>query len=159
MANPDVVTVERVVHAPAERIFDLLADPTRHQEFDGSGTVRAAKGESQRLAKGDRFGMSMKMGLPYSMENSVIEFEENRLIAWRTTGPGSIGRHFGGREWRYELEPTDDGTLVRESWDITGENALMRPIVRKAGETTRKNMAATLDRLEERLATPPDDQA
>ena len=102
--------------------------------------------------------MSMKMGLPYSMENTVIEFEENRLIAWRTTGPSAIGRHFGGREWRYELEPTDDGTLVRESWDITGENALMRPIVRKAGETTRKNMAATLDRLEERLATPPDDQ-
>jgi uncharacterized protein YndB with AHSA1/START domain len=155
MSESDVVTVERVVHAPADQIFDLLADPTRHQEFDGSGTVRDAKGESRRLAMGDRFGMSMKMGIPYSMESTVIEFEENRRIAWRTTGPTAIGRYFGGRVWRYELEPTDGGTLVRESWDITGESALTKPGVRRIANTTRKNMAATLDRLEERLGTTP----
>lgn len=80
----DVVTVERVIPAPPEAIFDLLADPTRHPEIDGSGTVQRAKTGSQRLALGSSFGMSMRMGVPYSMVSTVIEFEENRGIAWQT---------------------------------------------------------------------------
>ena len=140
MTDRDVVTVERVVHAPAAEIFALLADPTRHHEFDGSGTVRGAKGSAGPVGLGDRFGMSMKMGLPYSMENTIIEFERDRRM--------------GGRVWRYELEPTDDGTLVRESWDITGESVFTKPAVRRAAGVTEKNMASTLDRIEELLASP-----
>jgi hypothetical protein len=69
-------------------------------------------------------------------------------VAWQTTGPGSIGSHVGGRIWRYELEPVDDGTLVRESWDISQESAFTRPIVRRGAGQTRQNMAATLERIE-----------
>ena len=58
----DVATVERLIHAPAEKIFDLLADPARHAEIDGSGTVRTPVDGSRRLKKGDKFGMSMHMG-------------------------------------------------------------------------------------------------
>ncbi|MGZ4681291.1 MAG: SRPBCC family protein [Acidimicrobiales bacterium] len=144
----DVVTVERVIPAPAEAIFDLLADPSRHREIDGSGTVRDAKAGSQRLELGDTFGMSMKMGLPYSMVSTVIEFDENRRIAWQTTGPTAIGKHVGGRIWRYELEPVDGGTKVSESWDIRHESALTRPAVRMAAGKTRQSMAATLERIE-----------
>ena len=36
------VSVERFIKAPAERVFALLADPSRHRELDGSGTVREA---------------------------------------------------------------------------------------------------------------------
>ncbi|MGZ4718297.1 MAG: SRPBCC family protein [Acidimicrobiales bacterium] len=144
----DVVTVERVIPAPAEAIFDLLADPSRHREIDGSGTVRDAKAGSQRLELGDTFGMSMKMGLPYSMVSTVIEFDENRRIAWQTTGPTAIGKHVGGRIWRYELEPVDGGTKVSESWDIRHESVFTRPVVRMAASKTRENMAATLERIE-----------
>lgn len=144
----DVVTVERVIPAPAEAIFDLLADPSRHREIDGSGTVRDAKAGSQRLGLGDTFGMSMKMGLPYSMVSRVIEFDDNRRIAWQTTGPTAIGKHVGGRIWRYELEPVDGGTRVSESWDIRHESAFTRPVVRMAAAKTRENMAATLERIE-----------
>lgn len=154
MDNPDVVTVERVVHATPEAIFDLLADPSRHREIDGSGTVRDVRGTpTGRVGLGDRFGMSMKMGVPYAMESTIVEFEENRRIAWRTTGPTRVGRLFGGRIWRYELEPVDDGTLVRESWDISGESLLTKPGVKRIAKATGKNMAATLDRIEERFAS------
>jgi uncharacterized protein YndB with AHSA1/START domain len=147
--NSDVVSVERIIPAPPEAIFDLLADPTRHQEIDGSGTVREAKGEPQRLELGSSFGMSMKMGLPYSMVSTVVEFDENRRIAWQTRGPGAIGKHVAGRIWRYELEPVDGGTLVRESWDITQESAITKPVVRLGAKKTGENMAATLARIEE----------
>lgn len=145
----DVVSVERTIAAPPEAIFDLIADPERHRDIDGSGTVRDAKGESQRLELGSTFGMSMKMGLPYSMVSTVVEFEENRLLAWQTRGPGPIGKHVAGRIWRYELEPVDGGTLVRESWDIRQESAITKPVVRMAAGKTRENMAKTLERIEE----------
>jgi uncharacterized protein YndB with AHSA1/START domain len=147
----DVVSVERVIPAPPEAIFDLLADPARHHDIDGSGTVVAAKQGSQRLALGSTFGMSMKMGIPYSMVSEVVEFEEGRRIAWQTRGPGRIGKHVAGRIWRYELEPVDGGTCVRESWDITHESAVSKPLVRRGATRTGKNMAATLERIEQVL--------
>jgi uncharacterized protein YndB with AHSA1/START domain len=144
----DSESVERVIAAPPEAIFALLVDPTRHREIDGSGTVRDPKGEAQELKMGSTFGMSMKMGFPYSMESTVIEFVPDRRIAWQTRGPTRIGKLVGGRIWRYELEPVDGGTLVRETWDISQESAPTKPLVRKGAEKTRKDMAATLERIE-----------
>ena len=40
------------------------------------------------------FGMGMKMLVSYSTVNKVVEFEENRRIAWKT---GPAGRH--GQVW------------------------------------------------------------
>ena len=149
----DVVTVERVIPAPPEAIFALLADARRHHDIDGSGTVVAAKGDPEPLQLGSTFGMSMKMGLPYSMVSTVVEFEPNRRIAWQTHGPTPIGKYVAGRIWRYEIEPVDGGSRVRESWDISKESAFTRPLVRRGADHTRKNMEATLARIEE-LTSP-----
>src|SRR5580700_3434110 len=130
MSDSDVETVERVIPSPPGPIFDLLADPRRHPDIDGSGSVKQAKNTPERLALGAKFGMAMKMGVPYSMVSEVIEFEDGRRIAWQTRPPSPLGaRLAGGRIWRYELEPVADGTLVRESWDISEEKvkAVVRP--------------------------------
>jgi hypothetical protein len=82
------------------------------------------------------------------MVSTVIEYDENRLIAWQTHGPTKIGQYVGGRIWRYELEPEAGGTRVRESWDIRQESALTRPLVRKGAAKTCKDMAATLERID-----------
>jgi uncharacterized protein YndB with AHSA1/START domain len=153
-ANGDVVSVERVIPAPPEKIFDLLADPARHRDIDGSGTVREAKSGSERLTLGSQFGMSMKMGIPYSMLNEVIEYDENRCIAWQTKPPVSWGAKLGGgRIWRYELEPVDGGTLVRETWDISQEASLSKPLVARSGMKTADNMEKTLARIEQLVVT------
>lgn len=144
----DVVAAERIIPAPPESIFELLVDPARHKDIDGSGTVQGLKGTSQRLKLGSTFGMSMKMGLPYSMSNTVIELEDNRRIAWQTRGGGAVGRRVGGRIWRYELEPVEGGTRVRESRDISQESPLTKWMVKRSGDHTRKDLEATLDRIE-----------
>lgn len=150
----DVVTVERVIPAPAEKVFALLADPSRHQDIDGSGTVRDAQGGSERLVLGSEFGMSMKWLVPYAMKSKVIEYDENRRIAWQTLAAYPVvGSFVAGRIWRYELEPVEGGTLVRESWDITREKPLTKPFVRGLADKTRDNMARTLERIEQ-LLTP-----
>ena len=148
----DVVSVERVIPFPPEAIFALIADPSRHPEIDGSGSVRQAKGEPQRLRLGSRFGMSMRLGIPYGTVNTVVEYEENRRLAWQTFPHVPLGRYFAGRIWRYELEPVEGGTLVRESWDITRESPLTKPLVKRAGDYTRKNMTFTLVRIDEVLS-------
>jgi uncharacterized protein YndB with AHSA1/START domain len=148
MPAPDTETVERVIPAPPERIFDLLADPRRHPDIDGSGSVRSAKETPDRLSLGATFGMSMNIGVPYSMVSEVIEFEDGRRIAWQTRPPSAIGARLGGgRIWRYELEPEGSGTRVRETWDITEEK--FKPLVRPARKRTREAMARTLERIEE----------
>ncbi|MGD9989424.1 SRPBCC family protein [Pseudonocardia sp.] len=106
------VTASTVVAAPPADVFALLADPHRHHEFDGSGSVRGAVTGPHRLDLGDRFSMSMKIGLPYRVTNTVVEFEPDRRIAWC---------HFARAVWRYELEPVGDGaaagTRVTETFD------------------------------------------
>ena len=89
----------------------------------------------------------MKAGAAYSMTNTVVEFEEGRRIAWQPRPTSSLAaRLAGGRIWRYELEPVEGGTRVRETWDTSQERIplLLRPL---AG-ITRRNMAKTLERLE-----------
>ena len=147
MADTDITSAERIIPAAPEAIFELLADPSRHKDFDGSGTVGEVKGGGQRLALGSTFGMAMKMGVPYSLASTVVELEENRRIAWQTRGPGPIGKRVGGRIWRYELEPVEGGTRVRESRDISTESALTKPLVRLGGGKTKKDIEGTLERL------------
>ena len=106
-----------VIDAPADRIFDVLARPAAHASFDGSGTVQGAASGPERLQLGSHFGMSMRLRLPYRTDNTVVEFEEGRRIAWC---------HFFRHRWRYELEPVDDGsTTVTETFD--GSTALFPP--------------------------------
>jgi uncharacterized protein YndB with AHSA1/START domain len=145
--SPDVVSVERLIAAPADRIFELLADPSRHHDIDGSGSVRDAKESPPRLTMGAQFGMSMHLGMNYSMTNEVIEFDDGKRIAWQTRPSGRFqGRFFGGRIWRYELEPADGGTLVRESWDISREKGPIKGLlgIGRSKEHTRTAMEKTL---------------
>jgi len=144
----EVVKVERVIAAPPESIFCIIDDASRHPEIDGSGSVKAPKpGAPQRLTLGSTFGMSMKVGVGYSMTSTVIEYEENRRLAWQSRLSGFLGRYLGGRIWRYELEPTDGGTRVTESWDISQDH--QRSMLRrgKVPEQARESMEKTLAHL------------
>ncbi len=136
------VSASRVIDAPASAIFAVLADPNQHPLIDGSGTVRASRTEAAPLTLGARFGMRMRLGpLPYLMSNTVVEFEPNRLIAWR---------HYGRHRWRYALEPIDDDTTrVTETFDWSTAPRPARWAMETAGypERNRRAIEATLDRL------------
>lgn len=129
-----------MIHAPASRIFDILADPSKHSELDGSGTVRGAVGNPPRLCEGARFSMAMRMGLPYRVTNEVVEFEEGRRIAWR---------HFGGHVWRYDLEPVEGGTRVTETFDGRTSKAPLVLALMGVEKRHPAAMEATLARLDD----------
>jgi len=151
----NVVKVERVIAAPASELFAIVADITRHPEIDGSGSVVKPKaGAPAQLELGTRFCMSMKVGVPYSMSNTVIEFEPGRRIAWKTTVSGFLGRYLGGRIWRYEFEPAEGGTLVRESWDISQDKQARFLRRGKMPSMTAESMEKTLARLSALTESP-----
>jgi len=134
------VQVRRVITAPRAAIFAVVTDPAMHPVIDGSGTVRSAgEGPVERLGPGSRFGMSMHLGAPYRVSNRVVEFDEDRRIAWHNLN------HI---RWRYELEDVEGGTLVTETFDwsraIGGRLWELTPFPRRA----LRGMAATLERLE-----------
>ena len=144
MTNPaKIVSVTVTVNATPQQIFDLLADPSKHGEIDGSGSIQNAQSSApERLALGAKFGMDMKIGVSYKITNEVVEFDEPRRIAWR---------HFGGHVWRYILEPTDGGTLVTEQfdWNTSKSQLLMR--VMNYPAKNRASIEKTLERLAKRF--------
>lgn len=135
------VSVRRVVPAPPEQIFGVIADPSMHPVIDGSGTVKGLRRmDGERLEAGTRFRMRMRIGLPYVISNVVVEYDENRRLAWR---------HAGRHRWRFELEPVDGGTEVVHTFDWS--TALVPRFVElmKYPQRHPASMARTLERLEE----------
>ena len=135
------LSVSRVISAEREAIFDIIADPAMHPVIDGSGTVRdVQEGGPERLTYGAKFGMSMKMGAPYKIANTVVEYDEGRRLAWA---------HFHGHRWRYELEDVEGGTKVTETFDWS--TARTKWTLEMAGipKRNREAMEKTLERLEE----------
>ena len=138
-------TASRVVPAAPEEIFALLADPARHVEMDGSGTVQRLVAGRGPMRLGSEFTMAMKaFGFRYRMTSEVVEYEENRRIAWC---------HLVRNRWRYELEPAEGGTRVTESADYTGVR--FRPLTMSLikDELIEDSIATTLDNLAERFAS------
>jgi hypothetical protein len=139
-----IVSRSTIVPAPAQMIFDLLADPRRHGEIDGSGSIQSAQiNAPERLSLDATFGMQMKIGVRYKITNTVVEFEEGKTIAWR---------HFGGHIWRYILEPVDGGTKVTEQFDWNKSKSPLVLKLRKSPQENAKSIEKTLENLVRRFA-------
>lgn len=129
----------RFVPAEPQEVFDLLADPSKHSLVDGSGSVQGALDSApERLQLGSKFGMSMKIGVPYRMTNEVVEFDEPSLIAWR---------HVGGHVWRYRIRPVDGGSEVTEEFDWRTSRSATFLKLTGAPQRNARSLEATLDRL------------
>jgi hypothetical protein len=78
----------------------------------------------------------MYMGARYKILNTVVEYEPDRLIAWR---------HFYGHRWRWQLEPAGPGvTEVTESFDWSTARI---PLLITISPFPRRNRAAIEESL------------
>jgi hypothetical protein len=126
------------INADPATVFDVLADPAQHSLFDGSSSVKGRLAGPPRLYLGAKFSMWMRIGAPYVIRNVVVEYDEDRKIAWR-----HIGRHI----WRYELEPVDAGTRVTETFDYRPAPIAMPYEWLGVPDRNHRAIEATLQRL------------
>ncbi|WP_156296791.1 SRPBCC family protein [Mycobacterium paragordonae] len=136
-----VVSATRDIAAGAQRIFELIADPSLQPSWDGNDNLAAAE-RGQRVHRvGDAFTMTLTLGTVRL--NHVVEFDEGRRIAWR---PSELGKTPPGHLWRWELTPVSETrTTVTHTYDWT---ALSDPDrLARAQATTAERLRASIDRL------------
>jgi Polyketide cyclase / dehydrase and lipid transport len=149
-AGPHQVSRSVDVAAPAAELYAMAADPRRHAELDGSGTVQGNIKVPDVLVVGSKFSTSMKMlGLPYRLTSTVTALEPNELVEWR---------HPFGHRWRWkfeELSPTL--TRVTETFDYRDAGSIKNALKYYERTGFRKSngsgIEATLTKLRDRYAT------
>lgn len=136
-----VVSASQIVSAPASVIFELIADPSRHPEWDGHDNLSEAAAGQRVTAVGDVFEMTLTKGVV--RENHVVEFEEDRLIAWKPSEPGQPQP---GHLWLWALTPAENGaTQVTHTYDwsnLTDETRFAR-----AQSISPESLAGSIARL------------
>lgn len=152
------VTVSRRISAPADEIFQVLADPRNHLTLDGSGMLREVTSGTAIRGVGDVFEMRMyftELG-EYHMVNHVVEFEPGRRIGWEPAAgrghpnaePGAERPARWGQRWSFELTPNGPGaTLVTEIFDCSRVPEDQRADI-DDGKIWVESMATTLERLD-----------
>ncbi|MFC5951788.1 SRPBCC family protein [Pseudonocardia lutea] len=163
MGDAKQMEVSRVVHAPAERVFAVLADPRRHGAIDGSGTLRSTE-SGPVTAAGQVFTMHMHhddLG-DYRSLNTVTEFEPGVVVGWAPRLDTDFecelvgklaGIRTGGHTYTYRLRDADGGTEVTETYDWSGVTdprfEAFCPFV------TREQLAAGLEKLARTVEAAP----
>jgi uncharacterized protein YndB with AHSA1/START domain len=118
MSDDKRITVQRTIDAPTPDVFDVLSNPERHPELDGSGFVISDEKTDRITGTGQVFRMNMSgdhMGGDYQTDNTVTGFDPNHLLAWQTA-PADTDPP--GWEWTWELTAQgSDSTDVRLTYD------------------------------------------
>lgn len=137
-----------MVNAPAAELFAQLADPRRHGEVDGSGTVKDMVKGPERLSRGAKFSVGMKQfGVPYRITSTVTEFVDSgdtMVVEWQ---------HPLGHKWRWEfaqLGPTS--TQVTEAF-VYGTAKIPKALeLTKQTAQNATGITRTLEKLASRYA-------
>ena len=136
-----IVRASLEVAAPAARVFELIADPAWQPAWDGNDNLAEAADGQRIHAVGDVFTMTITKGV--DRDNTVVEFAEGELIAWRPSVPGEPAP---GHLWRWEIADQGDGTcVVTHTYDWTDLTDTAR--MKWAAATTPEWLARSIERL------------
>jgi hypothetical protein len=146
------------INAPADRIYDVVADVT--STGDRSPECRRVEwvGEPAKAVRNARFrGHNRWRGFTWSRNATITRADRGREFAFKTE-PGH-GIYHDSTSWRYRFEPIGNGaTNITESYELTApwwiktmDTILGRP------KALRKSMNSTLANLK-RACEGADDQ-
>lgn len=146
----------KVINAPADEIFALLADPNRHAELDGAGMLRGVEGETPPIAGiGQVFTMNMHaddLG-DYRVINSVTAYVSGSRVGWapKVDPTCELAEKLGdmqasGQTFMYDLRLVDGGTEVTSTYDWLG---VKDPRFEElCPRLSKEQLAGTLDNIE-----------
>ena len=149
---PDV-EVTTTINAPAERVWQLVGDPTRMEDFSSEVHKVTWSGGSSGPAEGARFRGSNKRGWHrWATSCTVMSHVPGKEVAWNVDfGPFAIA------QWGFRIEPAGDGacTLVQSFDDRRTKVLRAGPVsviargVKDVNEHNRTEMTRTLAAIKE----------
>jgi hypothetical protein len=166
LSQQDLQTISAsiIIKAPAEAIFAVLVDPTKHAAIDGGertggiGWVRGPRDDQLLTASGQIFRMGMyhanHPNKNYETANRVKVFDPPQAISWETgydTGDGRV--EFGGWIWRYDLSARGPSeTEVRLSYDWSAVPEVVRQRFQQWPPFSSDHLDDSLTRLAQLVA-------
>jgi hypothetical protein len=145
-----------VIHAPAEHIYALVADMPRMGDWSPECRRVEWLDGSDEPVEGARF-VGHNQGGPFglmkwSRRGRVVTADHARAFAFATEEGGREGV-----EWRYLLEPTEEGTRVTESYVVSWIPAWARivDVPTNRVRELRDGMRHTLEQLKRVAETTP----
>ena len=138
-----------VVRAPADRLWEIVADVTRIPEWSPVCHQVEWLDGADVAAVGARFrGHNKLNGARWSRECEVTEAERGKVLAFSALFKGEESTR-----WRYSFEPSGESTTVREAYEIVMIPPWLRflrrlpGVVAKSERDTKENLSTSLERL------------
>ena len=132
------------IHATAERVFDLLADPDHFNKVNPDLVITAT---AQSALGGYDMDWEVRFGgMTLTGESKVVKFERPRELVIDTRG-GVPSR------WEWALQPNGDGVHLCLTLDYTVPKALafMGKLLEKQNEKSVEMQIANLKRMAEEV--------
>jgi uncharacterized protein YndB with AHSA1/START domain len=136
------------IAAPPEAVWQLVTAMERYGEWSSENTGgrwrKGADGEPGTGQVGDQFvGVNRRDGVEWKALVEIVEREEGRSFAFVTGGS-----ELSLVQWRYELQPDGDGTVLTEQWTLNKPEFFLdqggeAEVARRAANA-RESIAATL---------------
>ena len=114
MAEPVDVAVSTHVDAPAEIVYDLVADLPRMGEWSPECTAVKWRGGATGAAVGARFrGWNRRGPIRWFTDGEIVEAERGRALVFDVRG---LGLRVARWAYRFEPDPAGTGCTVTEEW-------------------------------------------
>jgi uncharacterized protein YndB with AHSA1/START domain len=143
------------IGAPPERVFAIVGDLARSNEWAGSGQVLSVTQKSDGpVGVGTTYIAQEKIGVRFKSLSRVVGYEPPRFIAWtsRPTGP-NVPPH----RWAFWLIPESGGTRLvhevraaRATWPARLMQKLSFVLLggqERVNQAIREGMEKTLERV------------
>ena len=139
---------ETVASAPAEAVWEIIADVTRVGEWSHECRGARLLGGARAAAPGVRFRGRNRSGLFRWSRSCVFSVvEPPRALVWRT---GGLWGRVDSTQWRIDLEPVGAGTRIVQTYQVLrvapGLDRVYWRLI-KAHRDRRAALADDLDRL------------
>jgi uncharacterized protein YndB with AHSA1/START domain len=152
----DQVSVTREIDAPAEQVWEMVADVTRMGEWSPENQGGIWLGGATGAQPGARFRGTNRLGKrSWKTVATITAAEPGRVLSFRVKAMG-----LDIADWGYTFEPTATGCRVTETW-TDRRPGFFKPIARLAtgvadrASHNRAGMEQTLERLAASATSTP----
>lgn len=130
------LSVSREVAATPEAVFAAVTDVTRYGEWSPENYRNEWKDGATEATIGARWvGHNRNGDFEWSTEARVAELVPNERFTFECVSPAHDDFHFA--TWRFEVEPTESGCRVTESWEDLRPEAARNATSQISGVTDR----------------------